>query len=143
MAKIVDNNTINKEINEIKTLVSEVSLKELIAMLDVQDAIRKHVSVPNPVIVKKVRSPFKNEETGITTQKIEGVSGTSLMDMVSVNLTLVGTELDPVKSINKPYRLVDYTFALDANMAGGKFNGYSAKGFKLLVTKIEEMKGGE
>lgn len=126
-----------------KTLFSDISLKELIALPDVQEALKQHVSVPNFVILKKVRNPFKNQETGITTQKVEGVSGTSLMDMVNMNFTLVGTEISPVDAINKPFRVVDYTVALDANMAGGKFNGYSAKGLKLLVSKIEEAKEGE
>ena len=125
-----------------KTFFPDVSLKELMAMPDVQEAVRRHISVPNPVIPKKVRNPFKNGETGITTQKVESVSGTSLMDIVNVSFTLVGTGINPTDAINKPFRIVDYAFALDANMAGGKFNGYSAKGLKLLVTKIEEVKGG-
>lgn len=124
-----------------KALYSEASIKELIGKPEVQAALAKYIDVPNPVVIKKVRNPYKNE--GTTTQKIEGVSGTSLMDMIPVNFTLVDTELDPVKSINKLYRITDYTFALDANMAGGKFNGYSAKGLKLMVTKIEEVKGAE
>lgn len=126
-----------------KTLFSDISLKELMALPDVQETLKRHVSVPNFVILKKVRNPFKNQETGITTQKVEGVSGTSLMDMVNMNFTLVGIEISPVDAINKPFRVVDYTVALDANMAGGKFNGYSAKGLKLLVTKLEEVKEEE
>lgn len=139
MAKILDNNTINKAINETKSLFSEASIKELIAMQDVQAAIRQHVSIPGRVLIKEVRNPYLNKETGITTQKVKAVSGTSLLDMVSSELTLVNTELDPVKSINKLYRLVDYTFALDANMVNRQFMGYSAKGLRLMVTKLEEI----
>lgn len=38
---------------------------------------------------------------------------------------------------NLPFKIVDYNFTLNANMRGGDFNGYSATGLKLLVTKIE------
>ena len=115
------------------------SIKELIAMQDVQAAIRQHVSIPGRVLIKEVRNSYLNKETGITTQKVKAVSGTSLLDMVSSELTLVNTELDPVKSINKLYRLVDYTFALDANMDNRQFMGYAAKALRLMVTKLEEI----
>jgi len=123
-----------------KTLFTESSIKELLAAPDVQDALRRHVTVPDSVILKKVRNPFRNEETGMTTQKVEGVSGTSLMDMVNVNFTLVDAKIDPVDSLNKTFRLAEYSLALDANMAGGRFNGYAAKGLRLLVTRMEEIK---
>lgn len=125
-----------------KTPYSEASLKELMAKPDVQDAIRSHVHVPDSVIIKAARKPFKDEGTGTTTQKVEGVSGTSLFDVVTHHFTLVNTEIDPIASINKTFRLSGCSFALDANMAGGKFNGYAAKGLKLLVTRIEEVEGG-
>ena len=85
-----------------KTFFPDVSLKELMAMPDVQEAVRRHISVPNPVIPKKVRNPFKNGETGITTQKVESVSGTSLMDIVNVSFTLVGTETTPRTQTTSP-----------------------------------------
>ena len=67
------------------------------------------------------------------------MSGSSLSDAVTLNLVLVNTELDPVTAVNKWFRLMEYTLALEANMTGGRFGGYSATGFKLLVTKLEEV----
>ncbi len=64
--------------------------------------------------------------------------GTSLENAFAFELTLVDAELGD-EAINKKYRIVDYTFALEANMAGGKFSGYAAKGLKLMVSKLEEV----
>lgn len=126
-----------------KTNYSDVSVKGLIAEKEVQEAMRCHVAVPKVVTVKKLKKPFKNEETKATTQKIEALSGTTIEDAVSIELTLLDTELDPVEAVNKKYRILDYMFALDANMNAGKFGGYAAKGLKLMVTKLEELKGEE
>ena len=120
--------------------VSEVSVKELFAELTVQSALKQLLPIRLPVMVKKVRKSYENKETHTTTQRIEGIFGTSLEDMIPVSFTLVETTLDPVEAINKKYRLVDYTFALVANMDGKNFTGYSATGLKLMVTKIEEVK---
>lgn len=126
-----------------KTNYSDVSVKGLIAEKEVQEAMRCHVAVPKVVTVKKLKKPFKNEETKVTTQKIEALSGTTIEDAVSIELTLLDTELDPVEAVNKKYRILNYMFALDANMNAGKFGGYAAKGLKLMVTKLEELKGEE
>lgn len=91
--------------------------------------------------VKKVKSPFTNKETKDKTQKIEAISGTTIENAFSCELTLFNTkDLDPVEAVNKKYRIADYTFALEANMSGGKFGGYAATGLKLMVTKLEEVK---
>lgn len=71
------------------------------------------------------------------------MSGTTIEDAVSHELTLFNTELDPVEAVNKKYRIIEYVFALEANMNAGKFGGYAAKGLKLMVTKLEEVKGDE
>lgn len=102
--------------------------------------MKKLVSVPEEVMFKKIKNPYTNSETKITTQKVEAISGTSIWDVITVPLTLVEIKVDPVDAINKVYRLVDYTLALEANMSGKNFQGYSATGFKLLVTKIEEVR---
>lgn len=118
----------------------DVSIKELIAEEDVQKAIRHHVAVPDVVTVKKVKNAFENKETKTKTQKITVMSGTTIENAVSVDLTLIGTELNPVEAVNKKYRIIEYTFALEANMSAGKFGGYAAKGLKLMVTRLEEVK---
>lgn len=123
-----------------KTSFSDVSVKELIAAQEVQEAFRRYVSVPKVVTMKKLRSAFKNKETNIKTQKAEAMSGTTLEDAVALNLVLVEMELDPVEAVNRKYRIIDYTFGLEANMSGGKFNGYAATGLKLMVTDLEEVK---
>ncbi len=129
--------------DNIKKNYQEISVKELLAMSAVQEAIKKYVAVPEKILIKGARSPYQNPDTKLVTQKIEGMSGTSIMDATAVGFTLVGMELDSQNAINKMYRIVDYTVGLEANMAGGKFGGYAAKGLKLLVTKMEEVRNGE
>lgn len=129
--------------DNIKKNYQEVSVKELLAMPKVQEAIKQYVAVPEQIWVKRARNPYTNPDTKLLTQKIEGLSGTSMMDATAVGFTLVGMELDGENAINKMYRIVDYTVGLEANMSGGKFGGYSATGLKLLVTKMEEVRNGE
>ena len=131
----------NSNSTEKKPLYADVSLKELFAKEEVQNALEKCLNIPKLVIIKKVRKPYKSPDTGITTQKVEAVSGTSLADMVTANFTLVEIKIDPVKAINKTYRILECTLGLNANMNGKNFNGYSATGLKLLVTKIEKTEG--
>ena len=128
---------------EEKPLYSKVSVKTLLSDPDVQAVLVKKVAVPLSVTIQSVKKPFedKDNKDAPTIQKIHSVAGTSFADMIEVDFTLVGTKLDGEYAIHKQYRLVDYTFALDANMVGRNFAGYSASGLKLLVTKIEEMKG--
>ena len=136
-------NTVTGSISVEKINNSDVSIKELIAKEEVQKAFQRYVAVPDIVTIKRLRNPYENKETKIVTQKIEAMTGTTLEDAVSVELTLLNTELDPVKAVNKKYRIIDYTFALEANMKAGKFLGYAAKGLKLMVTRLEEVKGDE
>lgn len=119
---------------------AKVSLKELIAKPEVQKALRRYTAAPDEVIIKELRNPFENEDIKTVTQKVKVMSGTTLEDAVTHELTLVGTTLDPKAAVNKKYRIIDYTFALEANMSAGKFGGYAAKGLKLMVTKLEEVK---
>ncbi|MGX7164337.1 hypothetical protein [Enterococcus massiliensis] len=121
-----------------KPLFTEVKIKDQISNPAVQDALRDKVTVPSVVIIKQVRNPFENQDTHEVTQKIHAVSGNSLIDMVELDFTLTGGQtIDGKSSINKKFKIVDYNFTLNANMRGGNFNGYSATGLKLLVTKIE------
>ena len=120
-----------------KEKYNAVKVKDLIASPKVQEAIKERISVPRNIIVKQVRNPFTNQETNETTQKLHAVAGTSLMDMVELDLTLVGGQtIDAVEAINKNYQIESFNVSLDANMRGGTFNGYSATGLKLLVTKL-------
>ena len=135
-----NNVTDSKNIPAEKNIYSDVSIKELIATKEVQEAIRRCVYLPDIFTVKKLKNPFENKETKDKTQKIEVMSGTTIEDAVSFELTLLNTELDPVKAVNKKYRIIDCKFALEANMEGKKFLGYSATGLKLVVTKLEEVK---
>ncbi len=125
------------------SLYSSVSIKELMAKAEIQEAIRRYVNVPKVVVVKELRKPFENKETNITTQKVKAMSGTTIEDAATHELTLLGTELPPKESVNKKYRIIDYTLGLEANMSAGKFGGYSATGLKLVVTKLEEIKENE
>ena len=138
--KPANNDTVSGNIPAEKTIYTDVSIKGLIATKEVQEAIRHCVYLPDIFTVKKLKNPFENKETKDKTQKIEVMSGTTIEDAVSFELVLFNTELDPVKAVNKKYRIIDYTFALEANMSGGKFSGYAATGLKLVVTKLEEVK---
>lgn len=135
-----NNNTVSENVLEERPLYSAVSVKGTIAEEKVQKAIRECVSIPKAVIVKEVRKSYKPEGTDTATQKIKVMSGTTIENAASHELTLVGIELDPVEAVNKKYRIVDYTLGLEANMSAGRFNGYSATGLKLMVTKLEEIK---
>lgn len=139
-AKPENSNTASGNIPSVKINYPDVSVKDLIAKREVQEAIRRYVTVPDKVTVKGVRNPFENKETNTITQKINVMSGTTIEDAISFELTLLNTELDPKEAVNKKYRIIDYTFALEANMSAGKFGGYAAKGLKLMVTKLEEVK---
>lgn len=134
-----------KKTAEEKPLYSKVSVKALLSDPDVQAVLVKKISVPLTVTIQSVKKPFedKDNKNAPSIQKIHSVAGTSFADMVEVDFSLIGTTVDGEYAIHKQYRLVDYTFALDANMVGRNFAGYSATGLKLLVTKIEEMKGDE
>lgn len=123
-----------------KSSYSDVSVKALIAEEEVQEAMRRCVAVPKVIIIKQLKNPYRNKDTNTVTQKISAMSGTTLEDAVSLELTLIDIELDPKNSINKKYRIIDYKLALEANMSGGNFNGYAATGLKLTVTKLEEVK---
>lgn len=138
--KPANNDTVSGNIPAEKTSYPDVSLKGLIAEKEVQEAFRHYVSIPDKFTVKKLKNPFENKETKDKTQKIEVMSGTTIEDAAAYEMTLLNTELDPVKAVNKKYRIIDYTFALEANMSGGKFGGYAATGLKLVVTKLEEVK---
>ncbi|HEM3690112.1 TPA: hypothetical protein U1D01_001345 [Streptococcus suis] len=120
-----------------KEKYNAVKVKDLIASPKIQEAIKERISVPQNIIVKQVRNPFTNQETNETTQKIHAVAGTSLVDMVELDLTLVGGQtIDAVEAINKAYQIESFNVALEANMRGGNFGGYSPTGLKLLVTKL-------
>lgn len=118
----------------------DISIKALMATKEMQEAARLYVHIPEVVTVKKLKNPFENKETKERTQKIEVMSGTTIEDAVSFELTLVNTELDPKEAVNKKYRIIDYKFSLTANMSAGKFSGYAATGLKLTVSKLEEVK---
>lgn len=123
-----------------KSSYSDVSVKALIAEEEVQEAMRRYVAVPKVIMIKQLKNPYRNKETNIVTQKISAMSGTTLEDAVSHEITLLDTELDPRNSVNKKYRIIDYKLSLEANMSNGNFNGYVATGLKLMVTKLEEVK---
>lgn len=135
-----NNNTINETASDAKPSYAKASVKGTLAEEEVQKALRQCVTVPGQVTVKEVRKSYKPEGADTTTQKIKVMSGTSIENAESHELSLIGIELDLVKAVNKKYRIVDYTLGLEANMNGGRFGGYAATGFKLMVTKLEEVK---
>lgn len=124
----------------LKVLISDVRVKELLANEAIQEKLKELVKVPNIVTIKKVNNPFTDKETYKTTQKIHAVAGTSIADMIDVDFTLIGQELDGNNAINKEFEIFDYNLALEANMKNGNFVGYSATGLKLLVNSIREVK---
>lgn len=119
---------------------ASVSLKQLMSEENVQRALKEKVSIPDKIVIKEVRKPFKNPDTGETSQKINCVWGTSVYDIQSFDISLEGCTLDPIETINKTFQIIDFRLSLAANMSGGKFGGYAAKGLKLTVTKLEEVK---
>lgn len=136
MEKTKSTNENNKTTN-----FTNMSIKEVIAAPVVQSAIKTYLGEPKEVVIKKVRKSYKPkdaDEKTPATQKVEAICGTSLMDAEAIEMTLVGIELDK-DSINHMYRIEEYTYGLNANMVDGKFGGYAASGFKLLVTQIEEI----
>lgn len=135
-----NNGTISENNPAEKWTLANVRVKELLAEEDVQKAILERVNVPKELFIKKVKKSFQPEGAKDKTQKIEVMSGTTLADAVTFELTLLNTELDPVEAINKKYRIIDYALALEANMKERKFVGYAATGMKLMVTKLEEVK---
>lgn len=134
-----NNGDINKPASDALPSYAKASVKGTLAKEEVQKALRRCVAIPESVIVKEVRKAYKPEGAEAATQKIKVMSGTSIEDAESHELSLVGIELDPVKAVNKKYRIVDYTLGLEANMSGGRFGGYAATGFKLMVTRLEEV----
>lgn len=138
----VNNGDINKTAPDALPSYAKASVKGTFAEEEVQKALRRYLAVPELVTVKEVRKSYKPEGADMSTQKIKVMSGTSIEDAESHELSLVGIELDPVKAVNKKYRIVDYTLGLEANMSGGRFGGYAATGFKLMVTRLEEVKEG-
>lgn len=135
-----NNNTVKEIILDVLPSYAKASVKGTLAKEEVQKALWRYVAIPELVIVKEVRKAYKPEGAEAATQKIKVMSGTSIEDAESHELSLIGIELDPVKAVNKKYRIVDYTLGLEANMSGGRFGGYAATGFKLMVTRLEEVK---
>lgn len=137
------NNVNNGKTTEKLINFFDLSVKSLIAEPDVQAALKKHIFVDKRLIVKKVNKP----STEYHTQKIEGIIGSTLEDATAIKFTIFDEKdtyfLDPVESINKKYQIIDYNLGLEANMSGKDFKGYSATSLKLIVTKIEEVKGGK
>lgn len=134
------NNNVNEPASDVLPSYAKASVKGTLAKEEVQEALRRYVAIPELVTVKEVRKAYKPEGADMATQKIKVMSGTSIEDAESHELSLIGIELDPVKAVNKKYRIVDYTLGLEANMSGGRFGGYAATGFKLMVTRLEEVK---
>ena len=120
--------------------LGDARLKELLSKEEVREAIELYVNVPKEGFIKKARNPFENKETKEKTQKVEVMSGTTLEDAVTFEITLLNTEIDPIQAINKKFRIIDYAFAFEANMNGGKFAGYAPTGLRLIVTRLEEVR---
>lgn len=135
-------------VNNGKTVETKIdffcaSVKETLAKPDIQAALKKHLNVPENLLIKKISKPAMDYHT----QKVASLAGTTLEDAQSVNFTILDEThrqfLDPVQAMNKRYRIIDYAIGLEANMDKKSFLGYSATGFKLIVYKLEEVKGGK
>lgn len=132
--------TVNEKPSDGRPDYPDVSIKEVLIKQEVQEAIRRYVNVPDKVIVKKVRNAYTDDRTKDTTQKVEAIGGTTIDNAFPCELTLLNTALDPETAINKKYRIVESMLGLKANISEKKFSGYAATGFKLMVTKLEEVK---
>ena len=117
-----------------------VRIKDLLSQPELQSAILRYARVPDEPIIKKVSKPSKDHHT----QKIEFIYGKSIMDAMHGQGTIYDETdkqfLDPVHAINKKYKIVEYELAMNSNMVGKNFQGYSATGLKLLIKKLEEVK---
>lgn len=120
-----------------------VHVKEILASPNVQNALKELLKIPRKVMIKEVRKPFKSNQTDETTQKVHAIAGNTITDFQEIDMVLLDCSIDREESINKFYEIIDYKFSLIANMKNGEFNGYSATGFKIIVTKIEKVKGNE
>ncbi len=144
MKQTTDESTITKEETKMKavekTHYENAKVKELLAKPDIQAAMRNYISVPDIVIIKKVGKASMEHHT----QRIEYMAGETIMDAIHGQATITDDThtqfVDPVNAINKRYRIVDYALALEANMSGKNFEGYSATGLKLNIKKLEEVK---
>ena len=123
-----------------KTFYTDAKVKELLAQPDIQAAMRNYISVPDNIVIKKVGKASTEHHT----QRIEYMAGETIMDALHGQGTITDDThtqfLDPVNAINKRYRIADYNLALEANMSGREFQGYSATGLKLNIKKLEEVK---
>jgi len=117
-----------------------VRIKDLLSQIELQSAISSHVCVPDEMFIKKVSKPSTDHHT----QKIEFIYGKSIMDAMHGQGTIYDETdkqfLDPVHAINKKYKIVEYELAMNSNMEGKKFQGYSPTGLRLLIKKLEEVK---
>ena len=120
--------------------LGDARIKELLSKKEVREAIELYVNVPKEVFIKKVRKAFQLDDAKDKTQKVEVMSGTTLEDAVTFEITLLNTEIDPIQAMNKKFRIIDYAFAPEANMKEKKFAGYAATGLKLIVTRLEEVR---
>lgn len=144
MKQTIEESTTTKEGNTVKavekTYYTDAKVKELLAKPDIQAAMRNYISVPDIVIIKKVGKASMEHHT----QRIEYMAGETIMDAIHGQATITDDThtqfIDPVNAINKRYRIVDYNLALEANMSGKDFQGYSATGLKLAIKKLEEVK---
>lgn len=135
----------NTTVDNKESSYDDASVKELIADPAIQEILKTRLRVPEKVLIKKVRNAYrpKDADKGTPkTQKIEAVYGTSIMDVKTIEMTLVGIELNE-QSINHFYRIVDFSYGLIANMSNGNFSGYSPTGLRLMVKKLQEIKANE
>lgn len=136
------NETEIKEVGEViveKSSLSKIKLKNIWEHPEIQRIVKQFIDFPQIVYVREVNKRSEKYNT----QKVEAYGGTGFADMIRVNFTISGENasfLDPVQSINKWYRIIDYTLGLVANTSGGGFSGYSATGLKLVVSRLEEVK---
>lgn len=143
MEKLADTNkektATTAEPTKNKAFYFDAKVKELLANADVQAALKNHIKVPGIVLAKKVSKASTDHHT----QKIEYMAGKTIEDAITGKLTIMDETdtnfLNPVNVVNKKYKITDYTLALDANMEGRNFTGYSAIGLKLIVHKLEEV----
>lgn len=135
--KSVANNEIVGKDDLKKPSFQDAKVKDTLTNPEIQRVLKQMLEVPEIVIVKKLGNASPEHHT----QKVEAMCGKTIEDAFAIKFTISDETrtyfLDPVKAINKKYRIIDYTLGLEANMSGKDFKGYSAVGFKLIVNKIE------
>lgn len=126
--------------NSKKQNLATASVKDTLAQLD----FSQFLEIPESVVIKDVKTSYKydddNKRTNeIAKQTITAIAGTTIDNAYQIVFDYVGQPLndDTIESVLDTRLAIKQSHvSLVANMVKGRFNGYSATGFKLVVTEL-------